>query len=161
MLTGNYNFFNFVYMALCLSLADDTWILGRGHSQPFYFCSFISILGPAHFTIFLILSHYIRRIFTFNERNNWGKIGWGDLQPFQIRTVFFRIRIQECKKTRIHITVSNCTVVTRIGCEAAAPCDALHLLLASPRSLSKERHQSETLIFKFFSLFIPFFFALS
>jgi len=28
MLTGNYNFFNFVYMALCLSLADDTWILG-------------------------------------------------------------------------------------------------------------------------------------
>ena len=29
MLTGNYNFFNFIYIALCLSLADDTWLLGE------------------------------------------------------------------------------------------------------------------------------------
>ena len=28
MLTGNYNFFNFLYMALCLALMDDTWIVG-------------------------------------------------------------------------------------------------------------------------------------
>ena len=28
MLTGNYNFFNFLYMALCLSLMDDSWING-------------------------------------------------------------------------------------------------------------------------------------
>ena len=26
MLTGNYNFFNFLYIALCLSLFDDSWI---------------------------------------------------------------------------------------------------------------------------------------
>jgi hypothetical protein len=26
MLTGNYNFFNFLYMALCLSLADNSWL---------------------------------------------------------------------------------------------------------------------------------------
>ena len=26
MLSGNYNFFNFLYIALCLSLADDSWI---------------------------------------------------------------------------------------------------------------------------------------
>jgi hypothetical protein len=26
MLTGNYNFFNFLYMALCLSLADNNWL---------------------------------------------------------------------------------------------------------------------------------------
>ena len=29
MLTGNYNFFNFLFMGLCLSLADDSW-LGSG-----------------------------------------------------------------------------------------------------------------------------------
>ncbi len=26
MLTGNYNFFNILYMALCLALMDDTWL---------------------------------------------------------------------------------------------------------------------------------------
>ena len=26
MLTGNYNFFNFIYLALCISLADDSWL---------------------------------------------------------------------------------------------------------------------------------------
>ena len=26
MLTGNYNFFNFLFMGLCLSLADDSWL---------------------------------------------------------------------------------------------------------------------------------------
>ena len=26
MLTGNYNFFNFLYMALCLSVVDDSWV---------------------------------------------------------------------------------------------------------------------------------------
>ena len=26
MLSGNYNFFNFLYLALCLSLADNSWL---------------------------------------------------------------------------------------------------------------------------------------
>ena len=26
MLTGNYNFFNFVYIALCFALADNSWL---------------------------------------------------------------------------------------------------------------------------------------
>ena len=29
MATGNYNFFNFLYMSLCLSLADDSWFQNR------------------------------------------------------------------------------------------------------------------------------------
>ena len=33
MLTGNYNFFNFLFMGLCLSLADDSW-LGSGKDNP-------------------------------------------------------------------------------------------------------------------------------
>jgi len=34
MLTGNYNFFNFLFMALCLSLADDSWIGGNIFNKP-------------------------------------------------------------------------------------------------------------------------------
>jgi len=34
-LAGNYNFFNFLFLALCLSLADDTWISSREETvQP-------------------------------------------------------------------------------------------------------------------------------
>ena len=33
MLTGNYNFFNFLFMGLCLSLADDSW-LRSGQNTP-------------------------------------------------------------------------------------------------------------------------------
>ena len=33
MLTGNYNFFNFLFMGLCLSLADDSW-LRSGQDNP-------------------------------------------------------------------------------------------------------------------------------
>ena len=33
MLTGNYNFFNFLFMGLCLSLADDSW-LRSGQNKP-------------------------------------------------------------------------------------------------------------------------------
>ena len=33
MLTGNYNFFNFLFMGLCLSLADDSW-LRTGQNKP-------------------------------------------------------------------------------------------------------------------------------
>ena len=32
MLSGNYNFFNFLYLALCLSLADNSWLEVR---RPF------------------------------------------------------------------------------------------------------------------------------
>lgn len=36
MLTGNYNFFNFLYIGLCLSLADDSWLTSTGTSlSPF------------------------------------------------------------------------------------------------------------------------------
>ncbi len=33
MLTGNYNFFNILYMGLCLSLMDDTWLEDSTRSE--------------------------------------------------------------------------------------------------------------------------------
>ena len=33
MLTGNYNFFNLVFMALCLSLAEDSWVSKTAKAQ--------------------------------------------------------------------------------------------------------------------------------
>ena len=30
MLSGNYNFFNLLYIGLCVSLADDSWITSNG-----------------------------------------------------------------------------------------------------------------------------------
>ena len=37
MLTGNYNFFNFLFMGLCLSLADDSW-LAPGRYKFLFVC---------------------------------------------------------------------------------------------------------------------------
>ena len=42
MLTGNYNFFNLLYIGLCVSLADDSWITAKvpaeRRSQPLLHC---------------------------------------------------------------------------------------------------------------------------
>jgi hypothetical protein len=38
MLTGNYNFFNFLYMALCLSLADNSWLGMVRFYRIVFFC---------------------------------------------------------------------------------------------------------------------------
>ena len=34
MVTGNYNFFNLLYLGLCLSLAEDSWLSGAPISIP-------------------------------------------------------------------------------------------------------------------------------
>ena len=46
MLTGNYNFFNFLFMGLCLSLADDSWLSSdlqknsaKAKSHPIFYCA--------------------------------------------------------------------------------------------------------------------------
>jgi len=41
MLSGNYNFFNFLYIALCLSLADNSWLSTKPakKSHPITYCS--------------------------------------------------------------------------------------------------------------------------
>merc|ERR1719154_598935 len=44
MLTGNYNFFNFLFMGLCLSLADDSWLSSdlqktSAKSHPIFYCA--------------------------------------------------------------------------------------------------------------------------
>ena len=44
MLTGNYNFFNFLFMGLCLSLADDSWLRSDlqssdKKSHPILYCA--------------------------------------------------------------------------------------------------------------------------
>jgi len=42
MLSGNYNFFNFLYIALCLSLADNSWLLTTTQTKkthPITYCS--------------------------------------------------------------------------------------------------------------------------
>ena len=54
MLTGNYNFFNFLFMGLCLSLADDSW-LGSGQDNP------------ASELIQLNLEWLIIRLFSFSD----------------------------------------------------------------------------------------------
>jgi hypothetical protein len=44
MLTGNYNFFNFLYMALCLSLADNSWLgMVRFYMIVFFMCVYVLI----------------------------------------------------------------------------------------------------------------------
>jgi len=68
MLSGNYNFFNFLYLALCLSLADDSWFIPPVHdTKP----------GPTHpvTSCFCCLFHL----------SVFGILGWSLVQAFNLK----------------------------------------------------------------------------
>jgi len=54
LLTGNYNFFNIVTIFLCLSLADDEWLLGWTASKA-------ACLG---IILFHVLLTYLKKFYT-------------------------------------------------------------------------------------------------
>ena len=58
MLTGNYNFFNILYIGLCLSVADDSWITRdrtESKSHPALYCCWCL----AHLAVCLGLGWFI------------------------------------------------------------------------------------------------------
>jgi len=63
MLSGNYNFFNFLYIALCLSLADNSWLTTNPakKSHPFTYCSWCLF----HLAAYLALGWAVGQVCNF------------------------------------------------------------------------------------------------
>ena len=68
MLSGNYNFFNFLYLALCLSLADNSW-LEVPSSPPHLLSSCLCCL--IHLATYVALGWAVGQAFHLQFTSSW------------------------------------------------------------------------------------------
>jgi len=69
MLSGNYNFFNLLFIGLCLSLADDSWLSQtvKSSSHPIKYCAWCLF----HLASCLILGWFIGQCVNFNINDDF------------------------------------------------------------------------------------------